>query len=275
MSTKLHHGWRLRLGGGPTAVPRFVSKARAALLPTYQNLWQRAAVAGAVSVVDANRLGLPIEWLPDQKFGSPLFEMGQWLDRQHTGDRTQRRIDFGFEAVFLADPANEQWVYALVYTDQEPYREVWQRLPGVSSYPYWDNTDPPDDVTDHEWRQRRDVWDRVVGWDAPAVRGVTWTLLGDQLDTCGWAGIVDRWSQFVPDVTARRQTLAQMTAGQQLLATPSLSTLPLTEFLQHRRGLVAEALRDLETTSLPAVTWPDLTGDAAGFIARLSDVPFS
>ncbi len=33
---------------------------------------------------------------------------------------------------------------------------------GLEAYGYWNNADKPDDVSDHEWDQRRDVWGRML-----------------------------------------------------------------------------------------------------------------
>ena len=35
--------------------------------------------------------------------------------------------------------------------------------PNVSPFPYWDNTDPDDTVSEQEWKQRKLIWDAVLG----------------------------------------------------------------------------------------------------------------
>lgn len=52
------------------------------------------------------------------------------------------------------------------------YGSVWPNHyvpPGAEDYCYWNNTDPPDDVTNRAWEVRSKTWDRVVlnhDWDA-------------------------------------------------------------------------------------------------------------
>lgn len=41
--------------------------------------------------------------------------------------------------------------------------------PGCREYGYWDNTDPPEDMPEHAWEQRRLDWDQVLQDSVPCV----------------------------------------------------------------------------------------------------------
>lgn len=45
-----------------------------------------------------------------------------------------------------------------VYTAQRPWREQWYAHPGVREYSYWDNEEPPEDVTAEDWAARAEAW---------------------------------------------------------------------------------------------------------------------
>ena len=72
-------------------------------------------------------------------------------------------------------------MYALVYAERGEYRVAFEAMPEVEWYPYWNDVDSPSDVSETEWDARRATWGRLLGGfnDAPATRGVTWSLLGE------------------------------------------------------------------------------------------------
>ena len=62
--------------------------------------------------------------------------------------------------------------------------------PKFKHFGYWDNTDPPDDVTDREWERRRKLWETVLTGDGksgvPADHGYTYA---PTLRSYSWARI--------------------------------------------------------------------------------------
>lgn len=86
-------------------------------------------------------------------------------------------FSFGWEILFLGDPADDETSYALVYGQQSEYREVWEQTPGVSPYPYWDDADRPEGISSNEWEHRKNVWARMLPdrYTPPTV-GLTWRL---------------------------------------------------------------------------------------------------
>lgn len=79
--------------------------------------------------------------------------------------------------MFLADPADGRR-YALLYdrTDRDTLTGIWEGLGVAEPWPYWNNTDRPDDVDADEWAFRHRTWDRILGEDPPSARGLTWRL---------------------------------------------------------------------------------------------------
>lgn len=48
------------------------------------------------------------------------------------------------------------------------WNDVLGKLPLAIPYPYWNDTDHPDDISDEEWNVRGDIWHKVL--DYPALR---------------------------------------------------------------------------------------------------------
>jgi len=74
-------------------------------------------------------------------------------------------------------------------------------------YGYWNNTDRPDEVSEEEWDQRSEDWDKALGDSAPAQVGFSYSCIGKheippigQLDYC---------EEFVKPVEERALRLAE------------------------------------------------------------------
>lgn len=46
----------------------------------------------------------------------------------------------------------------IVYTQHTAWFEAWCAQAGVLEYGYWDNTDPPEDMSEEEWAAREQAW---------------------------------------------------------------------------------------------------------------------
>lgn len=55
---------------------------------------------------------------------------------------------------------------------------IWEGQPEVSSFPYWDNTDPPLDISDKAWENRGKLWLEATGGQTFAAQGFSCQLYG-------------------------------------------------------------------------------------------------
>jgi len=80
-------------------------------------------------------------------------------------------VDTDFQLVVF--PYEDKFL-GIVYTERGEWFEKFLKMPGVSEYGYWDNTDPLEDVTEEEWEARREAWDTVLpGIGIPSMNGFT------------------------------------------------------------------------------------------------------
>lgn len=200
MSTKIYNGYRL----STTNIPLFARTLREHFLPTYQKLALRALVV--LVVLHYRTEQAHPDWTQEEVQQLILKDMGitnhvqsprhispsllansaELLDNiqiatsQPTAQRISHLVDFLLSVTFLADPAVETpgYTYALLYTDQPAYTTIWESLPEVEPYPYWDNTDGPDELSVAEWDAHKMVWRNIFpDFRAPSVLGVTWNFL--------------------------------------------------------------------------------------------------
>lgn len=63
--------------------------------------------------------------------------------------------------------------YGIAFGSESYMAQMWLNRDYVEDYSYWNNTDQPDHVTARNWNARAALWDRLIGWDPPSMRGFT------------------------------------------------------------------------------------------------------
>jgi len=68
------------------------------------------------------------------------------------------------KSLFAVDSGWNFWlhgrfVYAIPWGQEFEHRAL--ELPYVEDFAYWDNTDPPENVSDEEWKRRGEIWEEV------------------------------------------------------------------------------------------------------------------
>lgn len=86
-------------------------------------------------------------------------------------------VDYSFEITFLTSP-DSQDIFALVYCEHEPMRQVWIDDFNAQYYGYWNSSDPEEGISEADWKARGKEWDRALGMDSrPSGRGLTFTMV--------------------------------------------------------------------------------------------------
>lgn len=182
MSTKIYNGYIIQtddiklimrlLGEIGKRYDKVASKAVATLAARMiTNVWDCMATGNEINPVIKPESGTSI-----------YFKVSQTIEERRRKIATTRRRDplFDFEFEITIFPIASKTL-AMLFCDNrtltkiltEPLIESYPRL--IEPYPYWDNTDRPDDVTDEEWRIREDDWDRAIGIEVPGRAGLTRT----------------------------------------------------------------------------------------------------
>jgi hypothetical protein len=253
MSTKIHNGYRV------AGVDAFTLTARlaAALGERYNELYMATVARTAAMYADRLLAGVELpDDAPNVARTSPWMMATLVAEGTHAGiARTGQRNpshDLQCQVTFLTDTDGFGDMYALLYTEQNAYVKIFESFDEIEPWPYWDNTDRPDDVDEPDWEHRRHIWNRVIGCAAPAQRGLTWSLLGNMHHAhCTAADLV----VHLPD----RRTRARMLASAFLTVAPdkdATGTTPdlFSELVQR----VEQIATDLEPT-LPELTVEHLT----------------
>lgn len=217
MSTHIEHGSRVRVKSIAELNARVLEFRRQVQAVARQS-YQRKAAQLAYQILDEARLQpTPEAFLTAvrQAYATSPIEHAQsltetdlrWVvrhiiaDHQATMARTQERDpEFDWGCHLSAIP-HRTGLYVLLYAEQEAYHAIWQSLPGVQEYAYWDHTDPPEGMSQTRWERRRQRWDELLGHDAPSKSGMTLAIYDPLTD--GENRFWDVKPEFVPNFDAR------------------------------------------------------------------------
>lgn len=254
MSTKLHHGYRIdaaEAGVAGDGLARLPRRLTAVFTPVYEAEYLRCVVAMAAAMWDAGVAS---------RYDSTLAAADMALleaqaDIARTGVRNPR-LDFQCEVSVLCDPDDDEHLYALLFTERDAYRQAWLSIPGVDPWPYWNNTDRPDELTEAEWDTRRSTWDRVLPANsAPAKVGWSWSLLPSGHTMFASRQDDDRLARYLPSDQQRARALAyghsQVTSLFECARMPERSQV---------EAAVAEVTRSILAEGLSPVSVSDLRG---------------
>ncbi|WP_031574770.1 hypothetical protein [Acidithiobacillus thiooxidans] len=153
MSTRIYNGFLLETGSSAQLM-QSVEAFRPKIQTKGQQLLDRFLKASATS-------------------GDALQGWHYWLEcRREIAQRglSHPAVDTEFKLVFFPDGNR---FLGIAYTTHEAWFRSWLRQPLVKSYGYWTSSDKPLSISAKAWGERGADWDRVLGDDTPAERGLT------------------------------------------------------------------------------------------------------
>ena len=250
VSTKIHNGYRWRPETAPD--PFYLAAVfRLVVEPVRNEAYLRRLIADAVAIIDSPNGGGPSK--------APLFEAARNGKREADAAAAKglRSIyDFGCQIVMLRDDGDPDALYLLTYTEVD-IDAAMLSIPGMTEYRYWNNTDPPDDVTPTEWQTRAATWDRVVGWSPPVTRGIIW-----QAEQANVAAALADATEFIPSREDRARAALRLIRANEAIAadTPTTITDVARVISEAEEGAVDDPRFSIVLNSLAEITTATLLG---------------
>lgn len=203
MSVKIYDGFRWDAPEPQACAFELADQLRAVLAPRLERLAFAAVVARATELFDG--AAAPLE-----KGRSPLAAArSEFLDAAREVASTGRRrplYDFTCDVWLLRHPTDRAALLAKVVCEHD-VADALAAVPGFAPWPYWDNTEGPEDVTDGEWRARGDTW--VAAWGpGPLGRHALRVELGDPVPHLCF-GDLDAIMAAVPPAERRARTVLE------------------------------------------------------------------
>lgn len=172
MSTKIYNGYMI--GNCSLAeLHIFVMKARQILDNVRENMYQKLVINWITNKIDRLTLNLLDEQKIIEEEGCCLqtlarnYIIKQIKEIKQTGGRdSEYDIDYNFSIIPIKDK-----ILILIYFEREEFIEAWEGMEEVNDYPYWNNTDPPEELSDELWNKREKDWEEALpGVIAPVER---------------------------------------------------------------------------------------------------------
>ena len=173
MSTKIYNGYVL-----PKMTMdrfyRFTQRARASIRKVMFDEYYKIVANILSNCMDRQQLGLEIEeeyrrddnMVPSEnKFSYGkiiLFVRDEIKKSQQSMTRDTLLPDFKCEICFFP---RKNKTLAILFTESKEATKAWEALREVRPYPYWDNSDEPEDMTWAQWKRRGKEWDMALGND--------------------------------------------------------------------------------------------------------------
>jgi len=179
MSTKIYNGYRL--GGDLNGAWKKSLFAKKRLQLEIVDILHQYHVNNIVKMLDEVSLCGNLCFEDWAGHDSNLIAVSQFqLMSEHNKLRSDsyRNPDADFNIEWVLLPYGE-YVYMLVYSEQQRLINCWSDSMGVEEYNYWDNEDKPDNITGQQWNKRGETWDNILDNYPPADRGLTCTIFSD------------------------------------------------------------------------------------------------
>lgn len=176
MSTKIYDGFVISPSiTGLEGLNKELIKFRKELIPIINDgYWDYLAVM-AHNFIDNKAFGIIDE--TDEKIAFWYAEHRLCKAIKVIEERQIRDPFVDYDCSLVLFPHKNR-IYGIIYTEQKKIRELWSNKKFVKGYGYWNNTDPEDNVTDKEWKERGEIWDKILSDDnglhgIPSMNGYT------------------------------------------------------------------------------------------------------
>lgn len=146
--------------------------------------------------------------------------------------RTQYRdpeIDIECNILFIPYRSH---LYGILYCDQEKWKSLWLSLPFISDFHFQNQTDPPEKVSDRDWKERSRVWNSIFNsCSVPAYLGFNREIVENRFYFEVQKKLEKDFSFFVPSFEKRVENVVKeklcveyySTEGKEQLNSPYLS----------------------------------------------------
>lgn len=256
MSVKIYRGFVIDPAFGTVqGLHHLVSEFRAEVKPLAKRYLLAAFIKDAVTEFDRRHVGLNSQ-NPDKSPCSHAWSAMLEAQGDLKDGRRHPQYDASCSLALLPHPDGR--ILGIMYTENDPWLELWAAKPGISEYNYWDNTDRPDDLTAEEWRTRREDWGAVLlnhPGAVPARCGFTADIHDEGFPPYPEDMTPDAVRAVLPKIGERARRLAQET----VIVQPADGRLTYHDVIEQMSEAQRSGRMQQETDRLSALIVPEPT----------------
>jgi len=97
-------------------------------------------------------------------------------------------------------------ILALLFCGNRTLTEAWESIEGVEPYPYWNNTDHPEEMTRKQWEARGKEWDVALGESSTPSHSFLFFMATPEIHLPYESKLL---KEHVPTINARAKHLAE------------------------------------------------------------------
>jgi len=164
MSTKIYNGYKIEKLMSAHELLSFCLDVGKQVQNKIKMEYKKESAILATHYIDAFMCGFFHE-RPEHHLtkNSPVLMMAQdIIQEEHEKARKDQLRghlwDFSFS--FSLFPKKNK-ILILLYTERDYLIKFWKELPNIQYYGYWDNSDPDENISKKEWKQREKDWESV------------------------------------------------------------------------------------------------------------------
>lgn len=252
MSTKIYNGLLIDFPGSIAALrTELIRLAKEELIPAANSEIYKMCARIAYEEVDNER------WVNKDRddYISPTFREVAIEAWESLNDRINKVKQTGmrdpmvdFSASMTLFPLSKQ-LLAIPFYQHPVISHLITSKPYFKPYPYWNNTDQPDGVSNKEWSTRKDLWNEAIGNGLPSQNGFSIDLISD-----GYMPYfeLDEVEKYAPSGEDRFNTLIERQLNQAIsdLYTINHPEFKLHEFIEFSNEWKAGGQYEVNTTKL-------------------------
>lgn len=233
MSTKIYNGYKFKNTPKNLMETRdVILRIKTKIMDYYRKKYYRLLAEEAVVLFDDSLFFHKIPYILPNGDGKaiPLKECN--LDSSMhtiTYDAVNRKSDIykkqtyrdgvfsecDFECSVVILPSNDN-VFLMLFAEDRKIKNILLETGEIEEYPFWDNTDQPDEMSIDEWTKRGYEWDAALPYGIPSVDGFTMIISDGMLSVKMFfkefptklEGIIENMPSL--DARAERLTVAAM-----------------------------------------------------------------
>lgn len=172
MSTKIYTGFKLKTTN-MEEIHEWMTQLRKEIeIETNQGI-ARTMARDCASLYDKRTMDntldrtLSVYQVVYHEFSNRQLEVQRRGVKDPSVDYSMSMVLFPFEGQF----------YGMLYTVQSEFAMRFFAQPLVEGFQYWDNTDPDENCTEAEWKERERVWDAIFEHQpVPSLNGFTYEI---------------------------------------------------------------------------------------------------
>ena len=241
MSIKIYDGMKFKNAPTLSEARDIIFKFKEKVIEHYRKKYYELLAEGVVGIYDDAMMGRKVGYsFPDSFKKDVMHKIDSFSERKsslvyrvhHAIERKSELFKeqslrghiywrFDFDCNVSIIPSNDE-VFVLIYTQDQEVKNMFSNMDEIEEYGYWDNVDPPDDLTAEQWDARGEEWEVALpGIGIPSKCGFSIDVVSEVFDIICLMRMhnddpnpIDEVINYLPDYKDRVSRMSRIVLGE-------------------------------------------------------------